>query len=39
MDLDLSVITSKLAIVIPYLSYFVNILKQFFGTAADLFNS
>lgn len=39
MDFDLSAITSKLAIVLPYLSYIVNMLKQLFGTAGDLFNS
>lgn len=39
MDFDLSAITSKLAIVLPYLSYIVNFLKQMFGTATDLFNS
>ncbi len=39
MDLDLSVITSKLAIVLPYLSYLVNFLSHMFETVQAYLNN
>lgn len=39
MDLDLSTISSKLAIVFPYLSYLVNFFTKMFDTLEQFFNS
>lgn len=37
MDLDLSTITDKLALVLPYLSYIVNIVTKMFDTMKAFF--
>ena len=39
MDIDLSVITSKLAVVLPYLSYIVNFFTHLFETVEGYFNT
>ena len=39
MDLDLSAISSKLAIVLPYLSYIVNLFTKMFDTVKAFLQS
>ena len=39
MDFDLNGIMSKLAVVLPYLSYIVNIFTQMFDTMKEVFNA
>ena len=39
MDFDLSGIMSKLAIVLPYLSYIVNFFTQMFDTMKEVFDA
>ena len=39
MDFDLSAITSKLAVVMPYLSYIINLFTQMFNTMQGFLNS
>ena len=39
MDFDLSAITSKLAVVLPYFSYIINMFSGLFDTLVAFFNS